>query len=206
MSAPLAQQIAVAAAQLVVDDGLEYAAARHKAALALGGRRVRPSELPRYETIEDEVHAYIALFHAHTQGRELRALRELAVRWMKRLQAHRPHLAGAAWRGTATRHSALLIDLYCDDPKRAEVELLNHGITFDAGGDAGAGERPLSILSLVDHAPGLPDPVTLHLRVNDRDDVRGALRPDARGRSWRGDLAAVQRLLAGAQDAQDGPA
>jgi hypothetical protein len=38
--------------------------------------------------------------------------------------------------------------------------------------------------------------VTVHLIVNDHDDLRGALRPDARGRTWRGDLAALQRLMA----------
>jgi hypothetical protein len=32
--------------------------------------------------------------------------------------------------------------------------------------------------------------------VHDHDDLRGALKPDARGRPWRGDLAAVERLLA----------
>jgi len=42
----------------------------------------------------------------------------------------------------------------------------------------------------------LGEPVTVHLSLHDHDDQRGALKPDARGRSWRGDLAAVQRLLA----------
>jgi hypothetical protein len=37
--------------------------------------------------------------------------------------------------------------------------------------------------------------VTLHLTLHDHDDLRGALRPDARGRSWRGDLMALDRLL-----------
>jgi hypothetical protein len=32
--------------------------------------------------------------------------------------------------------------------------------------------------------------------VRDLDDQRGALKPDARGRSWRGDLGALRRLLA----------
>lgn len=195
MTAPLTQQIAAAAARLVVDDGLEYAAARQKAAQAVGGRRLRTSDLPRNEAIEDEVHAYLAVFHAESQALELRALRELALRWMKRLQAHRPHLAGAVWRGTATRHSAILIDLYCDDPKGAELDLVNQGIAFDTAGEATGHAGPLSILTVDDHAPALQERVTLHLRVHDLDDLRGALRADARGRSWRGDLAALQRLL-----------
>ncbi len=195
MNPPLPQQIAAAAARLVVDDGLEYPAARHKAAQAFGGRRLRSSDLPRHEAIEDEVQAYLAAFHAETQALELRALRELALRWMTRLQAHRPHLAGAVWRGTATRHSAILIDLYCDDPKSAEIDLVNQGIDFDAAGDASGDAGPHAVLTVADRTPALQEQVTLHLLVHDLDDLRGALRPDARGRRWRGDLAALQRLL-----------
>jgi hypothetical protein len=38
--------------------------------------------------------------------------------------------------------------------------------------------------------------VGVHLMIYDHDDLRGALRPDARGRAPRGDMAAVARLLA----------
>jgi hypothetical protein len=31
--------------------------------------------------------------------------------------------------------------------------------------------------------------------VHDLDDLRGALKPDANGRSWRGDTNALRRLL-----------
>ncbi len=196
MSASLSRQIAVAAAQLVVDDGLEYASARRKAAQAVGGRRLRPSDLPGNEVIEDEVHAYIATFHADTQAFELRALRELALRWMIRLQAHRPHLAGAVWRGTATRLSAIVLDLYCDDPKSAEIDLINQGIAFDTSGSPPSSDQRQLVFTITDRSQALGDLVSLHLVVHDLDDLRGALRPEARGRSWRGDLAAVQRLLA----------
>ena len=37
--------------------------------------------------------------------------------------------------------------------------------------------------------------VGVHLMVYDLDDMRGALKPDAKGRAPRGDLAAVRRLL-----------
>jgi len=35
----------------------------------------------------------------------------------------------------------------------------------------------------------------VHLSILDFDDLRGALKLDSRGRSERGDLAALQRLL-----------
>ena len=38
--------------------------------------------------------------------------------------------------------------------------------------------------------------VGVHLMVYDHDDLRGALRKDSQGRTPRGDLAAVQKLVA----------
>lgn len=196
MSATLSQQIAVAAAQLVVEDGLEYAAARHRAARQLGGRNLRAGDMPRNEQVEDEVRAYLAIFHADTQPGELRALREVAARWMDRLAEHRPHLAGAVWRGTATRRSAILLDLYCDDPKSAEIDLINRGIEYDVGGGNDGEGAGLSVLTIGDRSAELGEVVTLHLLLHDLDDLRGALKPDAQGRSWRGDRAALQRCMA----------
>ena len=125
-----------------------------------------------------------------------RPLRTLALRWMERLADFRPHLGGAAWRGTATRRSALHLDLYCDDAKAAEIALINLGIDYDAGQlDRSHGE-PIVVLTLADRCKALNDWVTLHLLVQDLDDLRGALKPDERGRSWRGDADALRRLLA----------
>ena len=191
-----ADEIAAAAARLVVEDGMEYGPAKRKAARDLGRREGRRGELPGNEAVEDEVREYLALFCADTQPAELRALRGLAVRWLERLAAFRPHLAGAVWRGTATRLSALHVELYCDDSKAAEIALINAGVAYDAGSLDRAGGEPLVVLTLADRIDGWPDPVTLHLEVHDLDDLRGALKPDARGRSWRGDLAALRRLMA----------
>jgi hypothetical protein len=194
MKVSIADEIAAAAARLVVDEDLDYAQAKRKAARQLAGQ-VRQAELPSNELVEDEVRAHLALFHADTQPAELRALRELALRWMQRLADFRPHLAGAAWRGTATRQSAIRIDLYCDDSKAAEIALINQGVDYDSvGGDGGAEPH---CLSLAQRCPGIAEPVTLHLVVHDLDDQRGALKPDGRGRNWRGDTAALLRLLAG---------
>ena len=185
------EEIASAAARLVVDEGMEYAQAKRKAARQLG-RPPRGTELPSNELVEDEVRSYLDLFRADTQPAELRALRELALRWMLRLAEFRPHLSGAVWRGTATRLSAIHLDLYCDDPKAAEIALINQGIDYDVSGD---GDDAVHYLSLADRCPGFSEPVTLFLAVRDLDDQRGALKPDARGRSWRGDAVALHKLL-----------
>jgi hypothetical protein len=191
----LTREIAAAAARLVADEGMEYGAARHKAARELGRRSGRRVELPTSEQVEDHVREHLALFHADTQPAELRALRGLALRWMRRLAAFRPHVGGAVWRGTATRLSAVHLDLYCDDPKSAEIALLNEGLRFDTQALQRAGAEPLNVLTLGAHCPELGDTVTLHLSLHDLDDLRGALLPDGRGGSWRGDAAALQRLM-----------
>ena len=192
-----ADEVAAAAARLVVEEGLEYGAAKRKAARDLGRRGGRRGELPANEQVEDEVRDYIDLFCAYTQPAELHALRELALGWMQRLAAFRPHLTGAVWRGTATRQSSIHIDLYCDDSKSAQIALLNLGMDAELSSLERPGAEPLSVLSLGARCAALGELVTLHLIVRDFDEQRGALKPDARGRSWRGDLAAVQRLLAG---------
>ena len=195
MGASLTADIAAQAARLVVEDGMEYAAAKHKAVRALGRHGLRHAELPGNELLEDEVRAYIALFCAESQPAELAALRQLALTWMDRLAEFRPYLSGAVWRGTATRLSAIHLELYCDDAKSAEIGLINRGIAYDVGSrpDGRGGSR--DVLSLASRCPTLADPVTLHLTVLDHDDLRGALKPDSRGRSWRGDARALRGLL-----------
>ena len=187
------EEIASAAARLVVDEGMEYAQAKRKAARGLGRRTRGQADLPSNELIEDAVREHLELFCADTQPGELLALRQVALRWMQRLAEFRPHLAGAVWRGTATRLSAIHIDLYCDDAKGAEIALINQGVQFEAS--AADGETEVHYLSLAEPCAELGEPVTLHLAVRDLDAQRGALKPDARGRSWRGDTAALQRLL-----------
>jgi len=186
-------ELAASAARLVVEEGLEYAAAKRKAARAFAPARV---ELPSNEAVEQQVREHLALFHADTQPIELHALRCLALRWMQRLAEFRPHLAGSAWRGTATRLSAIHVDLFADDPKAPEIALVNLGIDYDTseGGRNRRGE-PFSVLSLTDRCPQLGQRVTLHLSVHDHDAQRGALLPDPAGRSWRGDLRALQSLM-----------
>ena len=186
-------ELAAAAARLVVDEGMEYGQAKRKASRALGSRAALPSS----EAVEAEVRSYLALYCADTQPGELRALRQLALRWMLRLAAFRPHLGGAAWRGTATRLSSLHLDLYCEDQKTMEITLINLGVEYDSASlPRPRGGEPVALLTVADRCAELDDTVTLHLAVRDLDELRGALKPDAQGLSWRGDANALRRLLA----------
>jgi len=195
MSASLTAEIAASAARLVVEDGMEYGPAKRKAARALGRHSLRAGELPSNEAVEDEVRAYIELFCADTQPHELLALREVALQWMERLAEFRPHLSGAVWRGTATRLSAVQLDLYCDDSKSAEIALINRGVDYDSASrpDGRGGEQ--LVLSLAVRCAALNEQITLFLNILDHDDLRGALKADAQGRNWRGDAGALRRLL-----------
>jgi hypothetical protein len=195
MSASLSAEIAATAARLVVEEGMEYGPAKRRAAKVLGKHSVRPAELPSNEELEDEVRSYIDIFCADTQPAELQALREVALIWMERLAEFRPHLTGAVWRGTATRLSAVHLQLYCDDSKSAELALLDKGVDYDVGSLNGPRGEPVDVLSVSSRSDALGEAVTVFLTVLDHDDLRGALKPDARGRTQRGDLAALRQLM-----------
>ncbi len=195
----LKSEIAATAAALVVEEGLEYGPAKRRAAKQLG-LPVR-TELPDNELLEDAVREYIELFCAETQPLELAALRELALVWMQRMSAFRPYLTGAVWHGTATRLSDIYIQLFCDDPKSAEIALIEHNVDYEPRTVTGFTGGSVEALSLRSLCKPLNETVGVHLMVYDHDDLRGALRPDPKGRSPRGHIAAVQKLLATVSEA-----
>ncbi|MES2480922.1 MAG: hypothetical protein V4609_02905 [Pseudomonadota bacterium] len=179
-------EIAATAARLVVEEGLEWGPAKRRAARQLGlGPR---AALPDNEALEDAVREYIDLFCADTQAAELAALRRLAATWMERLSEFRPHLCGAVWHGTATRLSDVYLQLFCDDPKSAEIALIDHGVDYEPRTVTGFTGQPVEALSLSSRSDELGGYVGVHLLIHDHDDLRGALRPDARGRRPRGNL------------------
>ena len=195
MASALTAEIAAAAARLVVEEGMEYGPAKQRAARALGKHSTRSAEMPDNNAVEDEVRAYLALFCADSQPAELAALREVAAHWMERLAEFRPHLTGAVWRGTATRLSSVHLQLFCDDPKSAEISMLNQGIDFDIGSINGPRGLPVDLLSVSCPSRALGETVTVFLTVLDHDDLRGGLKPDASGQTQRGDLMALRRLM-----------
>lgn len=189
----LKSEISAVAARMVVEEGLEYGPAKRRAVKQLGlpGR----TALPGNDEIEDAVVEYIALFCAETQPGELLALRRLAVVWMERMAAFRPHLGGAVWHGTATRLSDIYLQLFCDDCKSAEIALIDHQVDYVPRTVTGFNGDSVEALSVHAFCADLNEEVGVHLLIYDLDDVRGALKPDAKGRTPRGDLVAVRRLL-----------
>lgn len=191
-------EIAANAARLVVEEGLEYGPAKRRAVKQMG---LPPrTGLPDNDAVEDAVREYIDIFCADTQPRELAALRRLALTWMERLAEFRPHLGGAVWHGTATRLSDIYLQLFCDDPKSAEIKLIEHNVDYTPRTVTGFHGESVEALSLSSLCPGLGEPVGVHLLVYDHDDLRGALKPDAKGRTPRGDTAAVRSLVKETED------
>jgi hypothetical protein len=195
MNSSLTEEIAATAAKLVVEEGMEYGPAKRRAARTLGRGATRSVDLPGNDEVENAVRDYLALFCAQTQPEELAALRAVAARWMERLAAFRPHLTGAVWRGTATRLNAVHLDLYCDDSKEAELALIDQHVGYDVASAPGPRGEMVDVLSVSESSAALGKHVTLHLHVLDHDDLRGALKPDAGGRTQRGDLAALRKLM-----------
>lgn len=189
----LQSEIAASAARLVVEEGLEYGPAKKRAVKQLGLNA--RTALPDNDQLEEAVREYIEIFCADTQPGELRALRRLALTWMERLEEFRPHLGGAVWHGTATRLSDIRLQLFCDDPKSAELSLIDHNVNYTPHTINGLHGDTVEALSIHSRSPELGEEVGVHLVVYDHDDLRGALKPDAKGRSPRGDLAAVRALV-----------
>ena len=189
----LKTEIAAVAARMVVEEGLDFGAAKRRAVkqMGLSGR----TALPANEEIEDEVMAYIALFCADTQPGELRALRRLALVWMQRMAAFKPYLGGSVWHGSATRLSDIYLQLFCDECKSAEIALIDHRVDYVPRTVIGFHGESVEALSVHALCPELREDVGVHLLIYEWDDLRGALRLDAKGRSPRGDAASVKALL-----------
>ena len=191
-------EIANIAARIVVEEGLEYGPAKRRAIKQLGisGRVALPSN----DVLEEAVREYIETFCADTQPAALRALRALACVWMERLATFNPHLGGAVWRGTATELSDIYLQLFCDDPKSAELLLIDKQVRYVVSTVQGFHGDAVDALSVLCPCPGLEQhgavqQVLVHLMIYDRDDLRGALKPDSQGRPQRGNLQAVKQLM-----------
>lgn len=193
----LSVEIARTAARLVVEEGATQGHAKRQALDALGAPARTP--LPDNALMDEAIREHIALFCADTQPLELRALRELALLWMERLAAFRPHLGGAVWAGTATQHSDIYLQLFCDDSKSAEIWLIDQGVNYSPSTVRGLHGKPVEALTIA--APPLDahaahaERVGVHLLIYDHDDLRGALRVGSDGRAPRGNTSAVRALL-----------
>ncbi len=122
-------RVAVEAARLISEHGIrDYQQAKRKAAERLNA--LDEASLPKNREIEDALREHQRLFDGHTHDSHLQRLREAAVHAMDFLSWFEPRLVGAVLDGTADRHSAVCLHLFCDTPEQVLVFLDEHAIAY----------------------------------------------------------------------------
>ncbi len=188
----------MAAARLIAEEGLDYSSAKRKAARQIVGQaRIAGEWLPDNDQIEEEIREYQSLFQSDTQPAVLRRLREIALDWMKRLAPFNPYLTGAVLNGTAGEYSDIHLQVFCDNPKEVAIYLLNANVQYDVSETRHFGGRgAVETLSFIWRPTRADEPVGMHVALYDTDDLRGAVKADARGRMPRAGTEVVEALLA----------
>lgn len=191
------EEIAIAAARMIAEDGLDYATAKRKAARqVVGETRIEGTWLPDNDQIEEEIREYQALFQSDSQPVVLRRLREIALEWMQRLQPFNPFLTGAVLNGTAGEHSDIHLQIFCDNAKDVAIWLLNANVQYDVSETRHFAARGfVETLSFMWRPSRAEEPVGIHVALYNTDDLRGAVRADARGRLPRASAQALQALI-----------
>ena len=125
-------EIAVGAARLIADEGMDYGNAKRRAARdVLGEGANTRGVLPDNDQVEEELRRHLRLFGGAEHRDLLTALRRHALTLMQRMRQFEPRLVGAILNGTATAFSDVQLHLYSDDVKDIEIHLLNDGVDFE---------------------------------------------------------------------------
>lgn len=190
---PLRREIAIAAARLIADAGLDYGSAKRKAVQQLLDGDAPPrGAMPDNAEVDAALREHLALFddgHAERVAR----MRRVALALMRSLAEFQPYLTGAVWKGIVAEHAPIHLQLFHDDMKDVSIRLLNDGLDFEVGEvphfrSRTDGDRP-DVEALMLTWQG--EPVLLSLYA--QDDLRGALRGVP---AERGDATGVERLIA----------
>lgn len=121
------KEIALEAAKLVANDGLEdYLQAKKKAASQLGIHDNRM--LPSNSEIETALVEYQSLFKNKQQPKKLLEMRNIAFRAMLLFKDYNPRLTGSVLHGTADQYSEITLHIFCDTSETIGLFLENEGI------------------------------------------------------------------------------
>lgn len=184
--------VAGAAAILIADHAMGYAAARKKAALQCFGSRVPRDASPSNDEIDAALLEHLNLFDAQEHQARILDMRSACLSLMQRLEPFNPHVTGAAWKGIVSEHAHAHLQLFFDDSKAISIALLNMGIAWEAteaAHFAGLGD----IEALAAHWQGQPFQLSLYSSA----DFRGALKPNSSGRADRGNRDQLLSLMRG---------
>ena len=124
------QRLAIEAARLMLEGGIrDFHQAKLKAAARLGEHDER--DLPRNAEVEEAMREYQRLFHGDRQQHHLQARREAALRALAFFDRFDPRLVGAVLEGTAVEHTAVMLQLYDDNPDAVALFLDENGIPYE---------------------------------------------------------------------------
>lgn len=199
--ATIREEIAIRAARLIAEDGLDYGSAKQKAAQdVIGNRRIQSGWMPDNEAIENEVRLFQELFQSETQPQRLLELRQTALALMQWLDHFQPYLTGAVLNGTAGERSDIHLQLFVDSPKDVEIFLLNQNIDFEARetprilGGPGNRSKMVETLSFMWQHRRSQTAEGVHLYLYETEALRNSPLTGKR-KPERLDTAGVQRLL-----------
>ena len=94
-------------------------------------------------------------------------------------------------------HAVARPDVFLDASHRAFEGVLSD-VAFalgEAGQRSGRGREPVPVIGLQVPCPAIGTVVPIEISVWSPDDLKGALKPDARGLRWRGTLSGLTQLL-----------
>lgn len=191
----LRREIAVAAARLIADGGLDYGSAKRKAARQVLGSDAPPrGALPDNDDVDIALREHLELFdEGHAQ--RVDRMRRVALRLMRRLADFRPYLTGAVWKGIVAEHAPIHLQLFHDDGKDVAIFLLNDGVAFEAIEVPHFRNEQRVVEALTFEWQAEPVMVSLYAH----DDLRGALRPgrasDGSAATERGSIEQLSALL-----------
>lgn len=184
-------EIAAAAARLIADSGLDYGAAKLKAARQLlGGTSAPRGAMPDNDEVDRALREHFELFDPD-HGERLARRRAVAQEWMSRLAPFQPYLTGAVWKGICAEHAPIHLQLFHDNVKEVEMRLLDDRLRFEVATLPHFRDPRESVEALAFEWRG--EPVLLSLYSV--DDLRGALRRGPSGVAERGDLGALCELM-----------
>ncbi len=122
------REVAVVAARIMQEQGLDFLAAKKKAALKLGlGER---AALPTNRQVEEAMLEHQRLFFDDAAQETLVLLREAALEVMHQLANFDPRLVGAVLSGAITAGTAVELHAFTDSPEAVAVNLIDRNIDY----------------------------------------------------------------------------
>lgn len=109
----------------------EYYRAKLKAARAICGRWVKPSDLPSNAEIRDEVQRVAWMFEGDARFDNLREMRLFALQMLRKLTRFQPHLIGSVLTGHIRRGSDIDIHIFTSSLEAVTQTLDEDGLRYD---------------------------------------------------------------------------